>query len=819
MTSRLATKLLILSFSISQSLAFTTQQNVVTFSKLFSSRSNTNDENGNIDKSDHIINQKILNKLFNNDSPSSSMINLHFAGIGTMPDPQNKEKSERGKDDVYLFLTTSMNNPNQFSDSSYKFPAIPIPFVSSTSNSNKAAMMNLLKSAYERKLMSKTKCMTLGSYLINRQDGLFDSLPWYNWTISSPPSSQNTESSGDAKEDLSYTSKRDYDAAGNPIDPKYHYGKRDAYQRFMGKDWPGRSLSIGNLAQKILYIMEESSEDNIIEDKSQTFDKDTTEILAKRILELQEKEIKQDLAAVEEDYAVWKTSMQTTEPSSETSTDRGKQIEETLTTSLNRLKEIEEAKQALDGSLEGGNIGKSKNGLLGFLLKSIVDYSTDNRTNSAPYRGAYGYSPLIDSKEDYSSLTNSSPYPYTGPYELLDEIIQDQLNAQVLGLVLENTWILNDDTFAVGGACVIKRNREKKKIMIDGEQVELYDDDSSTLSKEKVQGGDVYIAECDADEAVGYALSLGSPIQIETALWERLNVQVQIQPVEEEMLPQIQIVDDEEVLNMKKISSLADTEEEEKKEKKNVQLQNSSIGPKTTASLFSFSSSDTQSSSSSFGDNNNTDDENKSTIGSLAQYDGLSDADKAKLYMNVILTQEQPPEVMRGGGGNAMNAVLKKLPRPRVLRQSPQILDELLLPYIDESVRRQFYIRQAYKNGDFELAQQLESQKSRRQILKERMEDNYLDENEKKQEMIMDQPYSSAEELDRAFREEQERLEKEVDFYTSLKADYTQNDGDYDRYLDKGKFFFKNVTSIKNCIRIVLLFCTNDNCVIIRRLV
>lgn len=102
-----------------------------------------------------------------------------------------------------------------------------------------------------------------------------------------------------------------------------------------------------------------------------------------------------------------------------------------------------------------------------------------------------------------------------------------------------------------------------------------------------------------------------------------------------------------------------------------------------------------------------------------------------------------------------------RLPRPRVVKQSPEVLDQLLLPLIDESARRQYRIREAKRQGDDELARELERQKSQRQIAKEKAE--------------------LARELGADL--EAERWEREAELLASLRADVTQDEGSYSRFL------------------------------------
>ena len=97
------------------------------------------------------------------------------------------------------------------------------------------SQLRLLSFAYSNQpISSLTLLLSLNTLIINRDDTLFDNLPWSTW--SKDPQ------------------KRNRDAAGNPIARKFHLGKRDAFQRFMGKDWPGRSLALNNLALRLQYM-------------------------------------------------------------------------------------------------------------------------------------------------------------------------------------------------------------------------------------------------------------------------------------------------------------------------------------------------------------------------------------------------------------------------------------------------------------------------------------------------------------------------------------------------------------------------------------
>ena len=118
-------------------------------------------------------------------------------------------------------------------DGGSSLPALPVPLSASSS----ARSLRLLSHAYARRSLSKAVLLTLNPLLTNRDGFLWDNLPWATWTV-------------DPSRD------RLYDAAANPVLSRYHPGKRDAYERMIGKDWKGRSLSGGNLRARLKYWLE-----------------------------------------------------------------------------------------------------------------------------------------------------------------------------------------------------------------------------------------------------------------------------------------------------------------------------------------------------------------------------------------------------------------------------------------------------------------------------------------------------------------------------------------------------------------------------------
>lgn len=158
---------------------------------------------------------------------SSSLVQVQLVGTGDIGPASSLTRC--------LFLAEKRAS-SEFapspSESEYH-QSLPIPLSSSSRANN---IIKLLSFAYRGQPISRSLCLTLNPLLVNRDGALFDSLPYAQWTID--------------------PLKKNRDAAQNPINEKYHLGKRDAYNRFLGRDWYGRSLSLGNLAARAKYMLE-----------------------------------------------------------------------------------------------------------------------------------------------------------------------------------------------------------------------------------------------------------------------------------------------------------------------------------------------------------------------------------------------------------------------------------------------------------------------------------------------------------------------------------------------------------------------------------
>jgi hypothetical protein len=580
-------------------------------------------------------------------------------------------------------------SPSSSSSSSSSSLSLLVPL-------NSRNQLKLVSFAAAKRPLSKSVLLGLNLLLVNRDDALFDNLPWSSWSVD--------------------PSKRNRDAAGNFLNPKFHLGKRDAYNRFSGKDWQGRSLAIGNMALRLKYMLLENDDYNEDEDEDDSSSETTnSKELALRILHLRQRELRMEVADIESRMAVVRNGDNEGPQSLSTLEKNRDELQQQLTETKQDMEELTRTKETLGSAL-------------GDILDRIADWSTDGGDNAAPYRGAMGYAPVLDSKQD----VDDSLLPYTSPYDLLKEILDDQLNARVIGCVLENTSLLKGTT-ALGGAVVLQRKTTTKTATLAGEQVE-YQDDQEDFGN-GIQGGEVMIVECDPDEAVGVALACGVPIKVETELFGRSSVLAEPVSSKQAEPPSENIID---FLSMWEASdpSMSFAIEGDNSSASNP----SPISiPRTTSSLFDSIFEEKPKGSSMFPTDN--------PIKSLTELDELTNESKAKTLLE-------------------MSNFNERLPRPRVVRNSESNpLDELLLPLIDESVRRQYLIRDAEQKGDIQLATELKESESRYQKAREQAE------------------------AANARGDSAETWDSEANFLASLRADVTQDEGAYSRFLDRDDWY------------------------------
>jgi DNA-binding transcriptional MerR regulator len=555
--------------------------------------------------------------------------------------------------------------------------------------------LKLLSFAVKDRKLSKSILLGLNPLLIDRDGALFDNFPWHTWTID--PQLRNR------------------DAANNTIDQRYHFGKRDAFSRFGGKDWKGRSISIGNIAMRLKHSLEQNAttaSDDII--------------LALRLLDLQITEIRDELAEAEYQLAIARQSKP----------DHIQDFIQKRDELHGKIKEAESSKEHF-----AQRYGGSKSFLIS-MLDNFAELTTKKGLNAAPYRGAMGYAPYLDSKED----VEGGILPFSSPFGLMKEILEDQCRAQVIGSLLEKSSLL-DDNLIIGGAIIVKRTTAKKTISIAGEKIDIRDE-SEDFGNTGVLGGETILVECDVDEAIGMSLACNVPLLVENEIWDLgLCSATEIPRMEsEDILDTLPLwIPNKEVSLKYEGNDAIDTES---------QSTSPLRIPRTTASLFDSSSLDSkenESSKSSLFPQDNP-------IKSLLDFDSLSVSEKARTLLS-------------------MSNFVGTLPKPRVLRlaerdtqKNVSPLDEMLLPLLDESVRRQILMRDAERRGDFASLRELEAQKSTRQTAME----------------MFEEAKENGDEVAANY------WKSEIELYSGLRADITQDEGSYNRFLDQDEWYARD---------------------------
>jgi len=637
----------------------------------------------------------------------------------------------------YLKTDTSSKSTNTYQPSTI-IKALPIPI----SQSYTTNAIKLLSSTYTNQPLSKSVLLSLNSLFINRDFGLYDNLPWSTWSID--PNLQER------------------DAADNTIDEKYTMGKRVAYQRMMGKDWQGRSLSLGNLILKVKYLLERDDDDDDDNeegrDTDDTDDSDMLYSLSKRLLQLEIKETQMYIAECEQRVAIAKN---TNEEEGGDVSDIDEATEQ-LDKARERLQLAEAPLDELNEEIDNTSMSKQSKTTQS-LITSILDKFT-KQANPAPYRGAIGYPAKLDTKQE---MLEDSVLPYSSPYELLLEIIDEQLNSNVIGCVLEPTSLI-EGNLVLGGALLLERKGVVKTTSISGESVS-YTDDDDELGNEGVLPRSMYVVECYADEAIGMAMATNMPIFVEEDIHARagqVEVELDIEQAnsikEDNGNEENQVVESMDSLSfINRIPLVRPIDESfltiqiegerisSEKESNRVRI------PLTTNPDFFANDSQAPASASSrsvFSTFN--------PVKSLAEYDELTDDTKARLLLK-------------------LESFTGQLPRPRAVGMpsnsniGPSILDEMLIPLVDETIRRQYRIRDAERRNDLQEVERLRKEASPRQVALERL-----------------QQAKEEEELLGIDNEEAIRLAKEeAELYKSLRADITQDEGAYSRFLDRDDWY------------------------------
>ena len=608
------------------------------------------------------------------------------------------------------------------------------------------SLSSLRKNGDSSSTMTRRELLGWNTLIVNRDNGLFDNLPFASW--------DNNQ-------------KTSVDAAGQAIAPRFHLGKRECYNRMLGKDWyrdPVLIINNKNKEESDVNILKRRAADEQTDADSSIFEflmeqiqsrleretnsqdykqaevdsanssgdsttveyddfadmmldsvsqpqgdenSATTIALTRRILELQLREFQMQMAECDSEIAQLASSSSsnnnpTTEAEMEAWQQKKQESIQNFQDTQERLDELLQSPNSNDDNIVSSIVSE----LLG--SKSKADKETEFDGGGTPLRRASSYK---------------------SPFAILKEIIAEQMNAQVIAAVLENGSLL-ENTITITGLIVLQRIPETVTLL--GENLTL----AST---------ETILVECDADEAIGMSLTSenGIPLWMESSVWQRGSTMAQrISEGSRDssglglwktLDPELSVLMEGQALNQsvtERILPVRTPRGEPSRFDRLVFQQKRNTQQDVKLDLFP------------------TDNQ----VTSLKQFDEMSNDDKARTLMS-------------------MSNFRGLLPRPRVQRSSSvNALDRLLLPLIDESVRTLYQIREARQQGDVERLTQLEASKSLRLQTRERAEE-------------------ARQVGDEALAEE---WEQEDEFLKSLRADITQDEGSYSRFLDRDEWYERN---------------------------
>jgi len=412
---------------------------------------------------------ELLGYLFYGDKSKEttkwSFTDLNYLGYG--------EVAVNGIRRKCLFL--SKDSPKVGYKEAHSVDAIPVPLPESISEE----FRRLLVQDEIRETVSMAR-LRLSTCIVNRDNALFDNLPWAEWTVDDPQS-------------------LDRDAWGKTVDSKYHMGKRMAYNRLTGGYWN----ACGNDSSQVLYQL-------------------TT--LQDKLMELEVKEARMKVADAEESLAIHRTVKKNGQDSN---------IYDAVTIDM----DIEMASRTLeDAQLHLSKLERELQSRIRWVqIQSILTPFVNKFLSTFPFlknkkEGSYN--------NQLSAESTSTIEP--NPYVVLHDIIRNQLNADIMACVLENTSIFKG-TIQLAGAVVLSRRGQNKSIRVDGKVISFEDSDDDFGNK-GVPRGSVLIIDCDVDEAIAIAKFNGISLLVDSNTCDDLKIRVSVVTIDNSST-QIQVLD------------------------------------------------------------------------------------------------------------------------------------------------------------------------------------------------------------------------------------------------------------------------------------
>jgi hypothetical protein len=527
---------------------------------------------------------------------------------------------------------------------------------------------------------SKTTLLRQNYRVIHRTDGIYDQLPYHWWNSNDPestmPSTLPTSSLN------------------------MNLGKRECYNLLLGKDWylwsttPKVTSSVANPT---------------IDATSEGWVNDSAWVLQNRMYTIQVQEYQMKIAECDSEIAYLSVQQDSGSADNDINAELLRYWREQRKLFVQLLNETVEQQEtqmkAQLPSMEASDASKINDSMVSSWIQNMLRSQWSRNETPAGIADDDRISPKV--------------LPYQNTYDMIRRLIcQDRLNADVIGIVLENTCLL-DSGLTLGGVIVLQKRRPPQEVRVLGETISM---SSVTLDDESI-----YVVECHVDEAIGMGIACDLPVWIESDTWKRgtvmgqpaySNATTEWAPLDPELsvLPEGQSKRDSITERVLPIQS-----------SRNLNLYDNIVSLPASSEAKDLFPTD-------------------NLVRSLSQYDQMSMDDKVRTMF-------------------AMSNFQESLPRRRVVLQNPSVLDQLLLPLVDESVRYEWSLRDAQERNDVARIQELQERQSQRSKAKMNAERANLSEVEK------------------------EYCDKEVEFYSSLRADATQDEGSYSRFLDRDEWY------------------------------
>jgi hypothetical protein len=473
-------------------------------------------------------------------SPKAAMVPLSVQGMSYIP----RLGSSRNETIACAVLarrttTTSVTETSTTGRKNEQASLLPVPNCDALDRLYKYSRMTTTTTP-PPPVLSRLQLLLWNGEIINRDNGLFDNLPYTGWSAYGPR-----------------------DAAGQPVESNFHLGKRQFYNRLMGQDWykyarttTTRSGNIkaeassGKVNSQKKEKNQKSAEDDARSSKSSTSsddfgdrDSETTSrynegdnndgrdnddsyyysVLQYRISQLQLREVQMQIAQCDYEIAILKKKQQQRlddndeEETSRLSFRDNDDDDAVMTIQQTKLDQWQTQRTA--ALQEQERIGAKLEGL---------EISMDGKETESSRRRLDG---VMDGVND-GKAKDDEVISFDNPYKMFQSLVREMLKAEIVAVFLEDVgWTSQEEnqssssssrpsSIVLGGGIVLQRETVKETVSIwGGEKVQITNE-TETFGSDLVKPGALYVVDCFADEAVKLSIACDDlPLWCEASLF------------------------------------------------------------------------------------------------------------------------------------------------------------------------------------------------------------------------------------------------------------------------------------------------------------